>query len=298
MRTSEALFGLVIVGLGLGLWPALGFDGTRQPADVTPTVSVDTTPRVGAPGSPLGLGAVSPETARRLTPSEAYRSGALAIRAGDTAKGITSLEYAAEQGLAAAQWKLARMYADGDGVEQSDLRAYDYFNQIANAHADDAPTTPRGRLVAKAFVALGHYHLEGIPNSSVKPDPERARQLYAYAASYFGDPDAQFNLGRLYLDGNGVQKDPKQAARWLGLAANKGHYQAETLLGAMLFKGQAVPRQAAKGLMWLTLGRDAATNEDSWVNELYDAAFKQATDDERALALVYLEQYLKGSRRQ
>jgi len=64
----------------------------------------------------------------------------------------------------------------------------------------------------------------------------------------------------------------------------------------MLFKGDAVPREAARGLMWLTLARDSAKNDDTWINELYDAAFKQANTDERALALVYLERWLKTRR--
>ena len=46
--------------------------------------------------------------------------------------------------------------------------------------------------------------------------------MFGYAASYFGDPDAQYRLGRMYLDGNGALKEPKQAARWLSLAARKG----------------------------------------------------------------------------
>jgi uncharacterized protein len=48
--------------------------------------------------------------------------------------------------------------------------------------------------------------------------------------------------------------------------------------------------------MWLTLARDSAKTEDTWINELYDAAFKQANTDERALALVYLERWLKTRR--
>src|SRR5579863_7639469 len=35
---------------------------------------------------------------------------------------LTSLQYAAEGGHPIAQWKLGRMYADGDGVAQDDLR--------------------------------------------------------------------------------------------------------------------------------------------------------------------------------
>jgi hypothetical protein len=120
--------------------------------------------------------------------------------------------------------------------------------------------------------------------------------MFAYAASYFGDPDAQYQLGRMYLDGQGGIKEPKQAARWLSLAARKGQYQAQAVLGAMLFKGEYVPRQGPQGLMWLTLARDAATPRETWISDLYTAALKQASEDERAVALVFLERWLKGRR--
>jgi TPR repeat protein len=188
------------------------------------------------------------------------------------------------------------MYAEGDGVKQDDLRAYEYFSSIANSYADINPDVPQARMVANAFVALGNYYLDGIPNTRVKRDPVRAREVFSYAASYFGDAEAQYNLGRLYFRGIGVPRDARQAARWLQLAANKGQPQAQALLGDMLFKGEAVPRQAARGLMWLTLGRDGAPAGEKWVIELYDSAFKRASNDERALALVYLEAWLKGRR--
>ena len=73
-----------------------------------------------------------------------------------------------------------------------------------------------------SHITLGSYYLVGIPNSEVKPDPARAREMFSYAASYFGDPDAQYHLGRMYLDGEGIAKDPKQAGRWLFTAASKG----------------------------------------------------------------------------
>jgi hypothetical protein len=62
----------------------------------------------------------------------------------------------------------------------------------------------------------------------------------------------------------------------------------------MLFKGEGMPRQAALGLMWLTLASDAATTPETWIRDLHDAAFKQATDDERQLALMFLERRLNG----
>jgi hypothetical protein len=264
--------------------PALALDPPRPPKVIPDGVlALD-----GRPAAPSAIPAP--------TPFEAFRSGARALRAGDTARGINALEYAAEKGHAAAQWKLGRIYAEGDGVARNDLRAFEYFSRVANAHADDNPEAPQSRYVANAFVALGQYYLGGIPNSDVKADAGRAREMFAYAASYFGDADAQYSLARIYLDGKGTPKDPRQAARWLGLAAHKGQYQAQALLGHMLFKGEYVPRQAARGLMWLTLARDSAGPDEKWISDLHDAAFKLATEDERALALVYLERFMKGRR--
>ncbi len=251
-------------GRGLAPEPAFAFDGTTSPATAA------------------------------LSPSDGLRAGARAPEGGEQANSLTALQYAAEQGQPVAQWRLGRMYADGDGVPRDDLRAFNYFSAIANTHPDEAPGTPQARFVANAFVALGHYYLAGIPNSKIAADPTRARDMFDYAATYFGDADAQYELGRLYLTDR--PSDPHQAARWFQLAATKGHCRAEIALGDMLFEGQVVPRQAARGLMWLTLGRDCAGSDDSWAKPLYDEAFQRASDDERALALVYLEDWLKGRR--
>jgi TPR repeat protein len=121
--------------------------------------------------------------------------------------------------------------------------------------------------------------------------------MFAYAASYFGDPDAQYHLARLYLDGVGAPRDPRQAARWFGLSAQKGQSSAQAMLGAMLFTGDHIPRQAARGLMWLTLAKDSAdADQETWITKLYEGAFNTATEDERALALVYLRRWLQTRR--
>src|SRR6185436_12951532 len=136
----------------------------------------------------------------------------------------------------------------------SDVKAFEYFSRIADGHPDDNPNGPEARYVSNAFVFLGHYYREGIAETDVKANPLRARRAYTYAATYFGDPDAQYHLGRMLLDGPGPNNDPRQAARWLHAAANKGQTQAQAVLGRMLFKGEHnVPRQPARGLMWLAL---------------------------------------------
>ena len=147
------------------------------------------------------------------------------------------------------------MYADGDGVIQDDLRAFEYFSRIANAHAEDSPSAPQAAIVANAFVALGRYYLNGIPNSKIKADTERAREMFSYAASYFGNADAQYDLARLYLKTPDASRDDfRYGARWLGLAAQKGQHQAQAVLGQMLFNGDRLPRA----------GRPRADVADAW----------------------------------
>ena len=245
-------------------------------------------------GLSCGARAFEGSTSKKEQPSplQAFQTGARAYMAGDKATAVTSLLDAAKRGHAMAQWKLARMYADGDGVEKDDVKAFDYFSQVANAHADDSPDTVQARFVANSFVALGNYYLDGIAGTPIKADQSRAREMFSYAASYFGDPDAQYNLARIYLDGSS-QKDVRQAARWLGLAANKGQREAQAVLGHMLFNGIDIPRQQARGLMWLTLANAAAGSGDKWIRDLYAEAAAKASVDDRTTAGDYVEAWNK-----
>ena len=276
MRTVEALVGLTVTAACLIAAPALAFDGSKSDGSAA-------------------VAAVPPQT-----PMEAFRSGAHWLRAGNKVKAVHALEYAAEKGHFLAQWKLGRMYAEGDGVTQDDYKAFEYFSRVADRHATDNPNTPQARFVANAFVALGQYFLDGIPKTPIKRDPVRARDMFGYAASYFRDPTAQYYLARLYYEGTGAPHDWRMAARWFRLAALKGKCQAQAMLGAMLFSGDHVPRQAARGLMWLTLAKDSAKDSSvenqAWINRLYASALKQATEDQRALAGVYLKHWMEKRR--
>lgn len=254
---------------------------------------------VAAPAAAFEGTPVNPEnTAIPVASNQPATAPALkkALPAQPTATSLTALQYAAEGGHPIAQWRLGKMYADGNGVDQDDLRAFDYFSKIANAHAEDSPSAPQAAVVANAFVALGRYYLDGIPNSKIKRDPERAREMFSYAASYFGNADAQYDLARLYIDGVGMPRDFRYGARWLGLAAQKGQHQAQALLGQLLFNGDQLPRQAARGLMWLTLARDAATTDETWIKDSYAKAIARASDDDRAMALQMLEHWVQGRR--
>jgi TPR repeat protein len=268
MQTSERIIVALMLGASIIAAPVLAFDGAP--------VNQNAAAGVGTPQPGVKKG-----TQASVTPDASFNA----------------LEYAAEGGHPVAQWKLGRMYAVGDGVAQDNVRAFEYFSRIANAHAEDSPSSPQAQIVANAFVELGRYYQNGIPNSKVKADPDRAREMFSYAASYFGNADAQYDLALLYLKAPDASPDNfRYGARWLGLAAQKGQHQAQALLGQMLFNGDRLPRQAARGLMWLTLARENAGADETWIKEDYNQAFARASDEDRAMALQMLEHWVQGKR--
>jgi len=225
---------------------------------------------------------------------DAFAKGMKGYNAGDKVDAARAFAYAASQGHAMSSWKLARMYAEGDGVPHDDLKAFEYYSKIADEDTDEGPASPNARFIANAYVALGTYFLDGIPSTYVKANPERARGLFEYAATLFGDPDAQYNLARMLADGTGGPKDVRQAVRWLNLAAEKNHRPSQALLGHILFIGNGVPRQAAQGLMWLSLAREGCDPaKDAWIMQLRDQAFAAANENERQLATLYIDQHGK-----
>ncbi|WP_375569895.1 tetratricopeptide repeat protein [Ahrensia marina] len=257
-------------------------------------------------GLALGFGAagaVAPGAAHAQTspadawiddPRAAFAAGTSAYYSGDVQTALQALEAAAEGGHAVARWKLARMYAAGDGVAEDDARAFTYFSQIANAHAEDRPDTPRARFVANAFVAIAGYYNSGI-GGVLSPDHTRSRQIFSYAASYFGDPDAQYHLGMMLLHGEGGAVDVRQAGRWLRLSALKGHVDAQLALGELLYAGADGMRASpADGLKWLLIAGEFAltSDEDQHVRTVQERYFAIANTDLRARALQMAEEWL------
>jgi uncharacterized protein len=224
------------------------------------------------------------------SPRDALRTGVDELQAGDAKSSVQALTYAAEGGEPLAQWKLGSMYATGDLIPRNDVMAYKYFEQLVESYNEDDLDSRDIGAMSNAFVAVGVYSLTGIPNSEIKPDPERALEMFQFAATSFGDPEAQYRLARMYLDGTaGLAKDNMRAARWLGLAADKGHHGAQALLGHLLFVGDGVPRQSARGLMWLTIANVSAKNpKEAWIHDLHAKDYSAASDDDREVAAAYL----------
>jgi TPR repeat protein len=85
------------------------------------------------------------------------------------------------------------------------------------------------------------------------------------AEAFDGDVAAQYEVGVRIAATPASAPDYAQAARWLRLAADKGHIGAQASLGFMYHRGQGVPRNDVEAIKWLTL----ATTQSSAEHDAY-----------------------------
>lgn len=81
----------------------------------------------------------------------------------------------------------------------------------------------------------------------VPKDAAKAVEWYQKAAAQ-GDASAQNNLGWMYDNGEGVSKDAVKAVAWYQKAAAQDHAEAQYYLGEMYAKGEGVPKNSAKAI--------------------------------------------------
>ena len=79
-----------------------------------------------------------------------------------------------------------------------------------------------------------------------------------------GHAYAQFNLGVMYANGEGVPEDDKEAVKWYRLAAEQGHAKAQYNLALMYTTGEGVPKDNLLAYMWWNIaganGQDGGGN--------------------------------------
>lgn len=91
--------------------------------------------------------------------------------------------------------------------------------------------------------------------------PARAADLLEEVA-YGGHAEAQFLLGKLFLDGEGVRPDPQRAVTWLERAVANGSREAALMLGNIYNAGLGVAADAVKGAHYLQRAADLLEPEE------------------------------------
>jgi len=72
-------------------------------------------------------------------------------------------------------------------------------------------------------------------------------------AAHQGHAGAQYDLGVMYDNGQGVAQNYAEALKWLRLAADQGHAGAQFGLGVMYANGQGVAQNYVQAHMWFNL---------------------------------------------
>lgn len=139
-----------------------------------------------------------------------FARGLAAYEAGDHEAALGDWRPLAWQGNAAAQYGLAVMHENGEGVARDDAAAAGWYRRAALQGA------------APAQYALGKLHAAG---RGVAMDHTAAARWYALAAEQ-GDARAQLAIGILHELGLGVPEDLVEAFKWFDLAAAGGREDA------------------------------------------------------------------------
>ena len=223
-------------------------------------------------------------------PTLLARSAFKAYVSGDVKRALADYRAAADLGHVGALWKVARIYENGEDGEPRTLAAYQTYRELAERHGDIPPRSRNAVFVADAFVALGRMLDRGIGNR-VAPNRAAAASAFFQAASYFGDPEGQFRLGRMLMaDGADDREVFLRGVRWLKLAADKGHAGAIALLGDTLFVGRHVDPNPVLGLSMMKRAQNlAGPMRREWITDLHEKANIAADDDVRDAATKLAE---------
>lgn len=96
---------------------------------------------------------------------------------------------------------------------------------------------------------LGTLYAEG---NGVDQDDEAAFKLFLRSANR-GNAAAQYNVGVSYAAGIGIKKSDADAAKWFQRAANQGWPFAMLNLGLLYAAGNGVPQDNVEAFKWLEL---------------------------------------------
>ncbi len=107
-----------------------------------------------------------------------------------------------------------------------------------------------------------------------------------------GDVRAQYLLGRIYSEGEGVAKNDAEGIKWYRLAANNGDVVSQLVLGTMYVNGRGVERDLAQAYSWFTIvargGVRSMTSQAFEVRDLIEQMMSsQQINDAEAIAAAW-----------
>lgn len=232
----------------------------------------DRTVRVLIAGLVFCLGVVGAAAAGKYrSAQDALDQGIGAFNGGYYEIAIPALEYAADANLFLAPYYLARIYSDNNGAHTDHAKAYELYLKLAEEHTDvDPDDGQRAPYVAKAMTRIAGYLVNGLPEANLKPNPKIAIEYLREAAQFFRDEDAQFELAKLYLRGDGVASNVPYAKHWLSVLSQKGHAGAQAFLADLLWRGKYMQADPVRALALISVAvANSPPYERVWIEDTY-----------------------------
>ena len=116
-----------------------------------------------------------------------------------------------------------------------------------------------------------------------QPAPAYAQVRFLEEEAHKGSPVAQNKLGRMYLFGKGVPKDPQEAAKWFRKSAHQGFARSEYDLGLLYTQGRGVPKNEQEAIKWfLKAAKKGYTKAQHKLGDLYREGVGVPKDDIQA----------------
>lgn len=174
----------------------------------------------------------------------------------DPQAAVTLLRPLAEDGHAAAQLALGRLYRDAPEQSASPQLSSTAATLVdyASAPSRNWQWTADGRtasIAADTSSRPGGAIEEAAAHPALHRDDREALRWINLAAQQ-GLPEAALALGVMLHDGRGTEPDHEAAARWYAVAAESGLPEAQANLGLLHFFGRGVARDHAVAAEWFT----------------------------------------------
>lgn len=210
----------------------------------------------------------------------AFTQGYSAFKSGRYDIAVPALKFAAARDVLRAKFYLAKIYSDNSGGFTDHARAYSILRDIVSTHAHADPKDFRvARFVSKALISIARYERDGIPALRLRPNTKRALQFFDHAASHFNDRDAQFELAKHYLAGDGVEARVPYALNWLARLSKRGHAGAQAFLADLYWDGRYMMKpDRVRALALITVAVENVQEEDRfWIEDLHQNIFCESS---------------------
>jgi len=222
-----------------------------------------------------GISVVSAAEPVFRSPEAALKQGLGAYRGGYYDIAIPALKFAASEDSLLAKYYLAKIYSDNLGARTDHARAYRIYKGIVSTYADmDPDVDPRGPIVGQSLTAYAKYVLKGLSEIELKPNPKAAHYYFSNASTTFNNEDAQFELAKMDMVGDGVPRNRRLARHWLSSLSEKGHPGAQAFLADLLWRGKHVEADQVQALALIVVAvKNAPPQERLWIEDIYQTIY-------------------------